>query len=140
MNFFRTFGVGCATSLLVLTGCSSQDSASADNQVTFGDADAGPITSVSCESDESKVTITAEGSQETVLIVSDSDSPELHSLTIGEAGGADPSLLYLQGVSDAPEVSRKGNQFTISGVALGTDNPEATSPVELPFSITLSCP
>lgn len=165
----RLAGAGCAAALVLLAGCSSQDSestedtaaettsapdtagaapegtpaeppaAAGDNRVTFGNADVGPVTAVTCQTDNGVTRITIEGSQQTVVELTDEDAPTVQSVSIGQAGSEGPSLMFLQGVSATPETTRDGQHYTIKGAGLGAESAEA-APVETPFEIAVSCP
>lgn len=146
----KTFDVknlGMATSLslaamLIASGCSGGDSGGAQaNSVSLDGSDLGAVTSVSCSTDAGLTTITIDADEKTVLKVTDEDSPTVASVHIGEVGSSDNALIYVSAVSGAaPELTRDGKSYTVSGTGLGTSGADATNPVDTPFEITVTCP
>ncbi|BBZ02301.1 hypothetical protein MCHIJ_17380 [Mycolicibacterium chitae] len=165
---------GCTVALVLLAGCSAQDSDSADStdttgattatatedsapgaeptegqaapegdHVTFGASDVGEISSVTCQTDAGVTTITIAATPDTTVVLTDEETPAVKSVSIGEAGSDGPSLVFLEGVSDAPETTRDGNRYTVVGSGMGTessDESDPAQPVEMPFDIAVSCP
>ena len=73
-------------------------------------------------------------------VLTDEDTPTVKSVSIGEAGSGGPSLLFLEGVSAAPQAARDGKKVTVNGTGLGTDAANPDNPVEMPFEISVTCP
>lgn len=128
--------------LLAAAGCSGGDSGTAAaNSVTLDGADLGAVTSVTCSTDTGLTTITIDADEKTVLKVTDEDDPAVTSVHIGEVGGTDNALIYVAAVSgQAAQITRDGKSYTVSGTGLGTSGGDATSPVDTPFTITVTCP
>lgn len=128
-----------------LAGCSSHQSDSPESapaaKVTFGSHNAGPITSVTCETADGLTTITAEGSLRTTVVVTEGEAPEVKTVNIGDIQSDGAALLYSAGVSGAPVVaSRNGKGYTVTGSGLASDAASQGNPVDTPFDIALSCP
>lgn len=136
--------VGCAVLLAAVVGCSSQESdapASDQGKVSFGENDAGPITSVGCETKDGFTTIEVEGKLHTTVILTDGEAPEVQSVSIGEVGSDGPSLTYLDGLSNAPVVAaRDAKSYTVTGKGMGMDAANPGTPVDMPFDIAVTCP
>lgn len=132
---------GGAAALLVFTACSSEDSspAAAEARVTVGTTEVSPVASVECETAEGITTINIDAPQKTTVVVTDADVPELQSVTVGEPGDANPSLIALGGLSSS-EVSRDGNRFTVKGTGTGSQDGDPAVAAELPFEIEVTCP
>ncbi len=132
---------GSAAVLLLFTACSSQDSTSTDTRVKLGASEIGPVASVDCQTAEGITTITIDAPQETTLVVTDADNPELQSVSIGEPGSDGPALIALGGVSAPSEVSRDGKKFTVKGSGTGSESGDAAGVAdEVPFEIEVTCP
>lgn len=108
--------------------------------VTFGGNDAGPVTAVGCQTDSGVTTITLEASPKTTVVLTDENAPTVKSVSIGQAGSEGPSLVFLEGISATPQVTRDGNRFTVTGTGMGTDATNTDNPVEMPFEISVTCP
>ena len=122
-------------------GAPAETPAPADTGVVkFGSNDAGPVTAVRCQTDGGVTTISIEAAQNTTVVLTDEDTPAVKSVSIGEAGSEGPSLVFLEGVSAAPQASREGKKFTVSDSGMGADAANAANPVEMPFEIAVSCP
>ncbi|WP_234816717.1 MULTISPECIES: lipoprotein LpqH [Mycolicibacterium] len=144
---FAVTTAGCAAMLAAVVGCSSEESGSAggsqsgEAKVTFGSNDAGPVTSVGCETKDGFTTINIEGSLHTTVIVTDGEAPAVESVSIGEVGTDKPSLAYIEGLSSQPVVaSRDAKSYTITGTGAGTDAANPGTPVDMPFDIAVTCP
>ncbi|MEX3652366.1 lipoprotein LpqH [Mycolicibacterium fortuitum] len=136
---------GCAVFLAAVAGCSSQDSDSpaktGQGRVTFGPNDAGPVTSVDCESKDGLTTIGIKGKMPASVVLTDGAAPEVQSVNIGDVNGEGASLTYLAGLSSVPVVAaRDGNGYTITGTGMGIDPNEPGTPVDMPFDIAVTCP
>ncbi len=164
------FATGCIAALVVLAGCSSQDSKAPQDTATtsggsvassapegvphtppaeaapdadhvkFGASDVGPITAVSCQTDAGLTTISIEANPSTTVVLTDEDAPAVQSVSIGEAGSEGASLVFLEGVSATPQAARDGKKYTVTGSGLGTDSANPATPTEMPFEIVVSCP
>ncbi len=79
---------GCAVFLAAVAGCSSQDSGfvrkTGQGRVTFGPNDAGPVTSVSCETKDGLTTIGIEGKMPASVVLTEGASPAVQSVNIGD--------------------------------------------------------
>ncbi len=131
--------------LAALAGCSSQESGtsgkSGQGRVSFGPNDAGPITSVKCETKDGLTTISAEGKMPTSIVLSEGEAPVVQTVNIGDVNGEGASLTYLSGLSAAPVVAaRDGKGYTITGTGMGIDPNETSGPVDMPFDIAITCP
>lgn len=126
------------------TGAPAETSAPAaaapGNHVKLGASEIAPINGVSCQSDGGVVTITVDAPQKTTLIVTDEDTPTVKSVSIGEAGGEGPSLVFLEGVSATPTATRTDKTYTVTGSGMGTDSEHPANPADLPFDIAVTCP
>lgn len=136
---------GCALFLAAIAGCSSQDSSSSEKtgegRVTFGPNDAGPVTSVSCETKDGLTTIGIEGKMPTSVVLTEGEAPVVQSVNIGDVNGEGASLTYLAGLSSAPVVAaRDGKGYTITGTGMGIDPNDPGTPVDMPFDIAVTCP
>jgi lipoprotein LpqH len=136
--------LGAAT-VASLVGCSSHQSNSQTSgpagKVTFGSNDAGPVTSVSCETKDGLTTITAEGSLRTTVVVTEGAAPQVKTVNIGDIQSDGAALMYIEGVSGAPVVvSRDGKSYTVTGNGLASDAANQGNPVDTPFDIALTCP
>lgn len=145
MMTLRKFGTAGAVALagaLLVAGCSGGDSgSSAANALRLGDDDLGPVTSVSCKTDDGLTTITIEGAEKAVVKVTDEDNPTVKSVHIGEVGSTDSALVYVAAVSGQPaQLSRDGKSYTISGTGMGTSGGDAVNPVDTAFELSVSCP
>ena len=136
--------VGCAVLLAAVVGCSSQESdapASDKGKVTFGSNDAGPITSVTCETKDGFTTIEVGGTLHTKVILTDGEAPQAQSVSIGEVGSDGPSLTYLEGLSSEPVVTaRDAQSYTVTGKGMGIDAANPGNPVDMAFDIAVTCP
>lgn len=109
--------------------------------MTFGSNNAGPITAVTCDTNDGLTTITAEGSLHTTIVVTEGAAPTVKSVTIGDIQSDGAALMYSEGVSSAPVVaSLDGKSYTVTGNGLGSDSASQGNPVDTPFDIVLSCP
>ncbi|OMC30293.1 hypothetical protein A5740_16950 [Mycobacterium sp. GA-1841] len=149
MNLVISRGIvaatGCVLFLAAVAGCSSQESNSSgktgEARVTFGPNDAGPITSVSCETKDGLTTINVEGKMPTSVVLTEGEAPTVQSVNIGDVNGEGASLTYLSGLSGAPVVAaRDGKGYTITGNGMGIDPNEPGAPVDMPFDIAVTCP
>ncbi|WP_243858250.1 lipoprotein LpqH [Mycobacterium sp. DL440] len=136
---------GFAVFLAAVAGCSSQESGSSgksgQGRVTFGPNDAGPVTSVSCETKDGLTTIGIKGKMPASVMLTDGEAPVVQSVNIGDVNGEGASLTYLSGLSGAPVVAaRDGKGYTITGNGMGIDPNEPSAPVDMPFDIAVSCP
>ncbi|OBF17522.1 lipoprotein LpqH [Mycobacterium sp. ACS4331] len=133
---------GSVAVLLMVTACSSQDSAStaADTRVTLGSSEIGPVASVDCQTAEGITTITIEAPQKTTVVVTDADKPEVQSVSIGEPGSDGPSLIVLGGVSAPTEIIRDDKTFTMKGSGTGSESGDPAGTAEVPFEIEVTCP
>jgi lipoprotein LpqH len=70
---------GFAMCLAAVAGCSSQDSGSptksGQGRVTFGPNDAGPVSSVSCETKDGLTTIGIKGKMPASVVLTDGEAP-----------------------------------------------------------------
>ncbi|MBP2455580.1 lipoprotein LpqH [Mycolicibacterium lutetiense] len=149
MNLVKNRGIvvatGCAVFLAAVAGCSSQDADSSGNtgqgRVTFGPNDAGPVTSVDCESQNGLTTIGIKGKMPASVVLTDGEAPVVQSVNIGDVNGEGASLTYLSGLSGAPVVAaRDGKGYTITGTGMGIDPNQPGTPVDMPFDIAVTCP
>lgn len=109
--------------------------------MTFGSNDAGPVKSVECETKDGFTTINIEGSVHTLLVVTDSESPVVDSVNIGDVGSGKPALAYIEGLSSSPVVAtRDAKSYTVTGTGMGTDAANPGTPVDMPFDIAVTCP
>ncbi|WP_454792768.1 lipoprotein LpqH [Mycolicibacterium lutetiense] len=136
---------GFAVFLAAVAGCSSQESGSSgksgQGRVTFGPNDAGPVTSVSCETKEGLTTINIKGKMPASVALTDGEAPVVQSVNIGDVNGEGASLTYLSGLSGAPVVAaRDGKGYTITGNGMGIDPNEPGAPLDMPFDIAVTCP
>lgn len=136
---------GCAVFLAAIAGCSSQESGSSGKsgqaRVTFGSNDAGPVTSVKCETNDGLTTIGVEGKVPTSVVLTEGEAPVVQSVNIGDVNTEGASLTYLSGLSGAPVVAaRDGKSYTITGTGMGIDPAEPGTPVDMPFDIAVTCP
>ncbi|MBN3458330.1 MULTISPECIES: lipoprotein LpqH [Mycolicibacterium] len=136
---------GCAAILAGLVGCSSQEpdspASSGGGKVTFGSNDAGPVTSVKCETKDGLTTISIEGKLHSTVVVTEGQAPAVKSVSIGEVGSDGPALMYSEGVSSTPVVvSRDGKNYTVTGNGLGSNVANRDAPVDTPFDIAVTCP
>lgn len=136
---------GFAVFLAAVAGCSSQESGSSgksgEGRVTFGPNDAGPVTSVSCETKEGLTTINIKGKMPASVALTDGEAPVVQSVNIGDVNGEGASLTYLSGLSGAPVVAaRDGKGYTITGNGMGIDPNEPGAPLDMPFDIAVTCP
>lgn len=131
-----------ATSSAASPAAPASSDAAAPNadHVTFGKTDAGPIKSVTCTTENALTTITVEANQQAVLEVTDEETPQVRSILIGEAGAEGPSLMFLEGVSEAPKVTRDGQRYTVAGTGKGAEASDPATPVDMAFDIAVSCP
>jgi lipoprotein LpqH len=109
-------------------------------RVTFGSNDAGPVTGVVCQTEGGVTTITVEATPRTTVVLTDEAVPVVKSVSIGEAGSDAASLVYIEGVSAAPQAVREGPKFTVTGNGTGTTVDDPANPVDMPFEIAVSCP
>ncbi|NKZ15744.1 lipoprotein LpqH [Mycolicibacterium septicum DSM 44393] len=136
---------GFAMCLAAVAGCSSQDSGSStksgQGRVTFGPNDAGPVSSVSCETKDGLTTIGIKGKMPASVVLTDGEAPVVQSVNIGDVNGEGASLTYLSGLSGVPVVAaRDGKGYTVTGTGMGIDPNEPTAPVDMPFDIAVTCP
>lgn len=136
---------GFAVCLAAAAGCSSQESGSStksgQGRVTFGPNDAGPVTSVSCETKDGLTTIGVKGKMPASVALTDGEAPVVQSVNIGDVNGEGASLTYLSGLSGAPVVAaRDGKAYTITGTGMGIDPNQSGEPVDMPFDIAITCP
>ncbi|MBU9767083.1 hypothetical protein FR943_25015 [Mycobacterium sp. TNTM28] len=136
---------GCTVFLAALAGCSSSESDSSGNsdqgRVTFGSNDAGPVTSVNCETKDGLTTIGIEGTLSTSVVLTDGAAPVVQSVNIGDVNAEGASLTWLAGLSGAPVVAaRDGKGYTITGNGMGIDPAQPGTPVDMPFDIAVTCP
>ncbi|OWL98643.1 hypothetical protein B7435_24055 [Mycolicibacterium peregrinum] len=136
---------GFAVCLAAVAGCSSQESGSStksgQGRVTFGPNDAGPVTSVSCETKDGLTTIGVKGKMPASVALTDGEAPVVQSVNIGDVNGEGASLTYLSGLSGAPVVAaRDGKSYTITGTGMGIDPNQPGEPVDMPFDIAVTCP
>jgi ipoprotein LpqH len=136
---------GCALFLAAVAGCSSTESGSPGKsgqaRVTFGPNDAGPVTSVKCETKDGLTTIGIEGKVPTSVVLTEGEAPVVQSVNIGDVNTEGASLTYLSGLSGAPVVAaRDGKSYTITGTGMGIDPAEPGEPVDMPFDIAVTCP
>ncbi len=131
--------------LAALVGCSSQKSdaptPAGGDKVTFGSNDAGPVTSVTCETKDGETTISIDGSLHSTVILTEAEAPAVKSVTIGNVGSDAPALLYAEGASSAPVVvSHNDNSYTVTGNGMGSNVANRDAPVDTPFDIAVTCP
>jgi ipoprotein LpqH len=122
-----------------LTGCSSQDAGQGHGRVSFGNRDIGEVTGVGCTTDNGQTTVTLDATQQTTVVLTEGDAPQVQSVKIGEAGADGPSLAYVQGVGAPATVTRNGDTYTVSGTGVGSDGAHPEAPVNTPFEIEASC-
>lgn len=109
--------------------------------MTFGPNDAGPVTSVSCETKDGLTTIGVKGKMPASVALTDGEAPVVQSVNIGDVNGEGASLTYLSGLSGAPVVAaRDGKAYTITGTGMGIDPNQPGEPVDMPFDIAITCP
>lgn len=109
--------------------------------MTFGSNDAGPVTSVKCETKDGLTTISIEGKLHSTVVVTEGQAPAVKSVSIGEVGSDGPALMYSEGVSSTPVVvSRDGENYTVTGNGLGSNVANRDAPVDTPFDIAVTCP
>lgn len=129
----------CATGTMLVAGCSGGGASETDS-VKLGDTDLGPVSSVSCSTDDGLTTITIDAAEKTVVKVTEEEEPTVKSVHIGEVGSSDHALVFIDAVSaTGPEVTHQDRRYTISGTGLGA-SADANQPIDTTFEIDVTCP
>jgi lipoprotein LpqH len=140
-NKSSTSASSSSSSSSAVTASASATTGASTAKVTIDGQDQNINGQVSCVSAGGNVNIGIGGATTGVgTVITDADPPVVHSVGLGNVGGA------VLGYSDAvagqgnAEATKEGNSYKIKGTATGVDMSNPLQPVNKPFEIDVTCP